>query len=496
MSTMDTTPITATARPPEVEREIRSLKTKLFYGFGSVAFGVKDNGFQTILLLFYNQVMHLPAQTVGNLLLAAMCLDALLDPVIGQFSDNLRTRWGRRHPLLYLSALPVALSYLLLWNPPALSAGALTIYLFIVTVVVRTFISFYEIPSSAMTPELTDDYDGRTALSSYRTFFGWVGGMAMYLLAFGVFLQPDAQHKVGQLNEVGYAHYGLLAAVVMFVAIIVSAAGTHKFIPYLRKAPERAKSLWQYVRELGATAYNRGFLILMLAQIAFGAATGLVFAMATYLTTYFWELTGGQIVILGLATVFAFTLAFFVALPVAKRLGKRIGAVTLFAIGLFISIFPILLRLLGVFWPNHSPQLLPTLFCFNAISGAMTIGSSILMAAMLADVVEDSELKTGRRSEGVFFAGSSFMAKAVSGLGVFLSGQLIGFIHFSTHAVPGHVDPSIIRNMGLVYLPSVVVLYIVGIIIIWFFPIDRSQHEENLRRLMAEAEHVPPPAHP
>jgi GPH family glycoside/pentoside/hexuronide:cation symporter len=479
-----------------LQRDAGSLKTKLFYGFGSVAFGVKDNGFQTILLLFYNQVMHLPAETVGNILLAAMCLDALLDPIIGQFSDNLRTRWGRRHPLLYLSALPVALSYLLLWNPPAWSVGALTIYLFVVTVIVRTFISCYEIPSSALNPELTDNYDQRTALSGYRVFFGWAGGMSMYLLAFGVFLQPDATHKVGQLNEVGYAHYGLLAAIVMFVAIIISAAGTHKFIPFLRKAPERAKSLWQYIRELAATANNRAFLILMLAQIAFGAATGLVFAMATYLVTYFWEFRSGQIVILGMATVIAFTLAFFVALPVARRLGKRIGAVTLFALGLFISVFPILLRLLGLFWPNHSPWLLPTLFCFNAVSGAMTIGSSILMAAMLADVVEDSELKTGRRSEGIFFAGSSFMAKAVSGLGLFLSGRLIGFIHLSTHAVPGHVDPAIIRNMGLVYLPAVVVLYAVGITIIWFFPIDRSQHEENLRKLAAEAEHVPASGHP
>jgi glycoside/pentoside/hexuronide:cation symporter, GPH family len=494
---MDSTPIiTAVPRPEAVERDIRSLKTKLLYGFGSVAFGVKDNGFQTILLLFYNQVMHLPAQTVGNLLFLALCCDAVLDPIIGQFSDNLSSRWGRRHPLLYLSALPVAVSYLLLWNPPAWSIGALTIYLFVVTVIVRTFISFYEIPSSAMNPELTDDYDQRTALSGYRVFFGWAGGMAMYLLAFGVFLQPDAHHKVGQLNEVGYAHYGLLAAVVMFVAIIVSALGTHRFIPYLRKAPERAKSIGQYFRELGATANNRGFLILMLAQIAFGAGTGLVFAMATYLVTYFWELTGGQIVILGLATVFAFTLAFFIALPVAKRFGKRIGAVMLFATGLCISIFPISLRLLGLFWPNHSPNLLPTLFCFNVVSGAMTIGSSILMAAMLADVVEDSELKTGRRSEGVFFAGSAFMAKVVSGLGLFLSGRLIGFIGLSVHAVPGHVDPGIIRNMGLVYLPAVVVFYVVGIVIIWFFPIDRSQHEENLRRLAGEAEHVPPSEHP
>jgi len=126
----------------------------------------------------------------------------------------------------------------------------------------------------------------------------------------------------------------------------------------------------------------------------------------------------------------------------------------------------------------------------------MTIGSSILMTAMLADVVEDSELKTKRRSEGLFFAGNSFMAKAVSGLGVFLSAQLISAIGFPTHAIPGHVDPTIIRNMGLIYLPSIVVLYSLGIAVISRFPIDRSHHEENLRRLAAEAQYMPSPEHP
>ena len=193
-----------------LQRDVGSLRTKLFYGFGSVAFGVKDNGFQTILLLFYNQVMHLPPQLVGLALAIAMICDAVVDPVVGNFSDHLRTRWGRRHPLMYASALPVAISYLLLWNPPHWSQGALFIYLFVVAaIVVRTFITFYEIPSSALNPELTEDYDQRTALSSYRVFFAWIGGMTMYLLALGVFLTPDATHKVGQLNETGYSHYGI-----------------------------------------------------------------------------------------------------------------------------------------------------------------------------------------------------------------------------------------------------------------------------------------------
>ncbi|MDQ2762032.1 MAG: MFS transporter, partial [Pseudomonadota bacterium] len=102
------------AAPPER----LSLSTKLFYGFGSVAFGVKDNGFSYLLLIFYNQVVGLSAPLVGAAIMVAMVFDALLDPIVGQVSDNWRSRWGRRHPFMYASALPVAISYLALWNPP------------------------------------------------------------------------------------------------------------------------------------------------------------------------------------------------------------------------------------------------------------------------------------------------------------------------------------------------------------------------------------------
>ncbi len=155
------------------KRGLASFRTKLFYGFGSTAYGVKDNGFQTILLPFYNLVLHLPAQLVGPAIFIALLFDAFLDPVVGHFSDNLHSRWGRRHPLMYASALPVAVSYLLLWNPPHWSQGALFVYLIVVAIVVRTFITFYEIPSSALVAELTQDYDERTSFSGYRVFFGW-----------------------------------------------------------------------------------------------------------------------------------------------------------------------------------------------------------------------------------------------------------------------------------------------------------------------------------
>src|SRR6201994_4839522 len=192
-----------------IKSQLTSLRTKLFYGFGSVAFGIKDNGFQTILLLFYNQVIGLPGPLVGAAIAIALVVDAFLDPIVGQISDNFHSRWGRRHPFMYASALPVAVSYLLLWNPPHWSQHALFVYLVVVAIVVRTFITFYEIPSSALAPELTEDYDQRTSFISFRLFFGWYGGLAMLFLAYSVFLRPDTTHTVGQLNAGGYSRYGI-----------------------------------------------------------------------------------------------------------------------------------------------------------------------------------------------------------------------------------------------------------------------------------------------
>jgi Na+/melibiose symporter-like transporter len=105
---------------------------------------------------------------------------------------------------------------------------------------------------------------------------------------------------------------------------------------------------------------------------------------------------------------------------------------------------------------------------------------------MLADVVEDSEIETGRRSEGLFFAGSSFMQKSASGLGLLASGLILSAVHFPVHAIPGQIDPQIVRDFALVYLPVVIVLYLAAMAIVGLYPITRDTHEENLRRLAAE----------
>ncbi len=469
------------------DRPPLGLRTKILYGLGAVAFGVKDNGFSFFLLLYYNQVLGLPQSWVGLGIMLALVADAVFDPVVGYLSDHLHSRWGRRHPFLYASAIPVAVAYWFLWNPPTgLSQEALFAYFLVIAVLVRIFIAMNEIPSASLVPELTDHYDERTSILSHRFFFGWWGGLGMTVLAYAVFLQPDASHPVGVLNPAGYGGYGLVASLIMFAAILVSAVGTHASIPYLKRpSVKRDVGVAGAFRELAETLSNRSFLALFCASIFGAMAGGLIAALAIYINTYFWELTSSQISLLVLGYFVSAVLAVAIAPGLSRRIGKKRAAILTSLAAILIGPAPVVLRLLGVFPPNGSPSLLPVLFVFGIATVALMIMSGILTSSMVADIVEDSEVTTGRRSEGVFVAANSFVLKAVSGIGIFASSLLLGVIGFPQDAKPGQVDPEVVHRLGLVYAPTIVVLYLIALAFLATYRISRTTHEDNLRRLAA-----------
>jgi len=471
------------AAPPV--RATLGAGTKIAYGLGAVAFGVKDNGFQFFLLLYYNQVLGLPESWVGLGIMLALVTDALIDPVIGFASDHLHSRWGRRHPFLYASALPVAVTYWLLWNPPTgLSHPALFAYFVVIAVLVRVFVALNEIPSASLVPELTTDYDDRTSILSYRFFFGWWGGLAMTVLAYGVFLQPDAEHPTGVLNPEGYGTYGLAASLVLLAAILISALGTHWTIPYLRQRPAtRTAGVWGAFVELRETLANRSFVALFFAGIFAAMSGGLVGALGIYINTYFWELTATQISVIALGYFLSAVLAVAVAPGMARRLGKKQAAIITSLAAILIGPTPVALRLAGWFPPNGSPSLLPLLFGFGTVTIAVIIMSGILTSSMIADIVEESEVATGRRSEGVFIAANSFVQKAVSGVGIFGSSLLLGAIGFPPGAQPGQVAPEVIHRLGLVFAPTIVVLNLIALAFLSTYGISRASHEANVRRL-------------
>jgi Na+/melibiose symporter-like transporter len=121
-----------------------------------------------------------------------------------------------------------------------------------------------------------------------------------------------------------------------------------------------------------------------------------------------------------------------------------------------------------------------------------SIASSITVSSMLADVVEDSARRTGRRSEGLFFAANSFIQKAVSGAGPLVAGILLtDIVHFPDRANPATLDPAIPRLLALDYFPVTITLYTISLVCLSFYRIDRSTHEENVRKLAEEAAQAP-----
>lgn len=464
------------------------LKTKLYYSSGAVALGLKDNGFSYFLLLFYNQVVGLPPATVGLAIMIALMIDALFDPVIGQISDNWRSRWGRRHPFMYASAVPVALSYLLLWNPPlSWSHEALFFYLIGSAIIIRTFLALFEIPSTALAPELAPDYHERTHLLALRAAFNWYAALIMSMVTLRVLLYPTEEYPVAQLNPGGYSLYGVISACVMFTAIMISALGTHHRIPHLRLPPPKKINASQALRQMFSAMANRALLPMLGAGIFNSMAYGLQVALSLYFNTYLWGFSSAQVSLFILAQFGSSALAISIATPLSRRLGKRNAAILCKILGPGLALTPLTLRMLGVFPENDSPLLLPIMLSFHLFAVGFASVVVILHGSMSADAVEDHELRSGNRSEGVMAAANIFVAKTTSGIGIFASSSLLVLVDFPAGAVPGEVDADVIRNLVLIYLPLIVAIHACAIACIMRYHITSKSHAETVAQLSLRA---------
>ena len=459
------------------------LSTKLYYGFGAVANGAKSNGFNYLLLFFYSQVIGLPPQWVSLGIFIALLVDAVTDPWIGYVSDHLHSRWGRRHPLMYAAGIPVALTYYFLWSPPQLGDEAMFAYFVSMAILIRILIAFYEIPSTALVAELTQDYDQRTQFMSFRFFFGWWGGLTMAVLVYLFFL-PEA---LGGLEyRAGWSNYGLAASFIILASIYVSALGTHKHIPYLKQPPVRTQSgVRHMLAELKETLSNRPFLVLFVSALFGAVAAGISTSLSIYFTRHFWELTSTQIGFMQLPYFLSAGVALFLAPSISRRLGKKRAAILITSLSVLMSPLPFILRMLGWFPENGSVALYPTLVVFNSIEVMFIIASGALISAMIADVVEDSEVSTGRRSEGLFFAANSLAQKAVNGLGVIVAGQLLAYVRFPLQAKLGEVPAQTLFDLAAVYIPALWGFYFIAIVLMGFYRISRNTHTENLNKLAA-----------
>ncbi|THD35467.1 MAG: MFS transporter [Sphingomonas sp.] len=467
--------------------------TWLAYGVGAVAPGVKGGAFTTFLLFYYSQVVGVPATIVSGAIALTLFVDAFSDPFIGRWSDVTRSRWGRRHPFMYGSIVPVALFFTLTWFPPAgLGHAAMGVWIFVTAALTRMSLSAFEITGNALAPELTDSYSVRTGLFSIRYWFGYAGAYLFSAISLATFFASTPKYPRGQLNPAGYPPFALTSAALIAAVILISALGTHSRIPYLRQSTTTPRTgAFTHLREMFRSFSNRGFLTIFGFGVFKYSAIGLYTGINLFFGTYLWKLNGGQLAFLTLGGIVAATIAAPLAPAAAHYMGKRTAAMVFAILGVAWGLTPLFLALNHMFLTPGDPRLMPTLFFIDSTYGAMVAISLISTSAMLADVVEDSAVRTGRRDSGTFFAASSFMMQCSTAIGIFLTGRILAWSHFPDKPAPGTVTGDMVRSLLVHYIPTSMGLWTIGALILCFYPITRQRHEENLDILRArEAEAI------
>lgn len=472
-------PLTVPGRSTESRPRV-GIITEALYGLGAVSSGIKMRALTAFLLLFYNQALGLSPTKVAFIISAILVVDAICDPLVGFFSDRWSSRWGRRHPFMYASAAPLAIGFFLLWNPPGgWSENATLGWLAACLIVIRVSDTFFELPSAALAPELIDDYDGRTRIVNFRIFFRTIAGLLVTVLGLQVFMRERADGSGGATSPDGYFGFSLTLSVLIFAVILISAISTHRFIPFLRRPVTQAvrgsfwKDVWGILR-------NRSALVMLGVGVFQSIAAGTKTGLDLYFGLYFWELSQAQLSSLaGLGAAGAMVGGLIVT-SISRKLGKKRGTITCYTLGLLTGVIPIILRMAGLLPPNGSNVILLILSAEAFLHGVLYVSTAVMMNSMLADVVEDVAVASGKRSEGLLFSADQFFTKAVSGLGVIITGVLLTSIAFPRDAKPGAVDPETIANLAWLYLPTVIGMTAIAIGLLFVYRIDRERHKANL----------------
>jgi Na+/melibiose symporter-like transporter len=265
---------------------------------------------------------------------------------------------------------------------------------------------------------------------------------------------------------------------------MVSALGTHGLIPHLKTPPpKRALSIRGIFREILDTLATRSFAALFLSAMCGAVATGMVASLAYLLYTFMWGFTSQQIGIISASVDISAVLALLISPVISKTLGKKRGAIAVGILAFTVNPAPIVLRLLDLMPENGDPILFPLYLGIIVVDVALIIVYQTLGSSMIADLVEDAEVRTNKRSEGVFFASVTFIRKTTQGIGVVAAGLLLAYSEFPEGATPDQVPVSVVHDLATIYVPLVILLWSLMILCISMYQVDRTTHEENLQSL-------------
>jgi Na+/melibiose symporter-like transporter len=470
------------------EREGRlPFSVKLSQGIGAIPDTIKNWVLNTFVLIYYNQILGVDALLVSVALALTIVIDAIVDPWIGTVSDNMHSRWGRRHPLMLLGAIPLGPAFYAVFVPPAgLSGFELFQWLTAFLVLCRVSLSVFFVPWAAIAAELTDDYEERTSVMTYRYAVGWFVGVLFPLFVFAVLMPSTPDHPVGQLNASYYPTMAFYASTLMTFGAIATTLLTWKEIPYLRQHLVRQSppSLRQTIAEVMRALRNREFRLLFSAVLISSAITGTTSNMALYMATYFWKLASEDLKwfsLWGLGALVAFPLVML-----TQRLwDKKTIMLVCSTLAMLGGVVVVTLRFEGILPPNGSALLVNVLVIEGAFIAGIEVIRGVISASVIADILDMHELETGYRQEAVFNAAIVFCIKATSGLGILFGGLILTIINLPEHADPATVSPETVRALGSVVGVCLPLFHIIPIWLISQYGLTRIVHAEIRKALDA-----------
>jgi GPH family glycoside/pentoside/hexuronide:cation symporter len=431
---------------------------RLLYAVGDIPNAVKTVLAALFGFFFYTSVMGLPGSLVGLAGAIGLAWDALIDPLVGHLSDRSRLRFGRRHGFMLAGALTMGLGFWLSFSPPrGLSPAVLFAWLLGTGFLLRTATSVFRVPYFALGAELSRDYDERTSITGLRGILGILGSLAAAPLSFVLFF-PHRGAGDPKLHYEGYPLLGLAFGAVMTAFALAATFGTRAFAHVgAPPAPAARPPVRQFLSTAAGCLRNRSFRVLFGSSSLFFLAISMTSTLAIHFHTYYVRLTDSRA--LG-GVQLAFYLSGVLGIVVWLRVSRRTERHHLYVAGTLVAgaLMLALTFLVGEGRPLGTGNV-PLIVAAHALVGFFASTLWFVPATLLADVVDEDELKSGERREGAFFGLWSLGQQLATGAAMLLTGVLVD--HFAL-LVPGQAEqsPLTVRRIGLLYgaLPGLLLL--------------------------------------
>lgn len=458
---MADTAVRATPATPAHER--LPLSTKLAFGAGDLGPAIATIIASFFQLFFLTTVAGLPPGLAGTILLIVKIWDSINDPIIGWLTDRTNTRWGRRRPWLLFGAVPFGLFFFLQWIVPPFDDTGKFLYYLVIALLFDTAFTIVNVPYTALTPELTRDYDERTALNSFRFAFS-IGGS----LAGGILHQAIVGMFPGD-PQTGYFVSAAVVGVLVALPFLWCFAGTRE-----KYEPDPNAEELPLMQQIRYVFSNRPYLFVVGIYMFSWLAVQVTSAVLTFYIT-FWLRRPDLITVFLLAVQGSALVFLFVWSAVSRRIGKK--AVYMIGSAIWIAVQAVLFFV--------QPEQITLAVVLAVIAGAGIATAYLVPWSMMPDVIELDELETGQRREGMFYGFMVLLQKLGLALGLFLVGLALQASGFNEAAAAAEQPDSARLAIRLMIGPVPTLVLICGMVLTYFYPITREKHEQVLAQLAA-----------